>query len=81
MGEHQDQTSDQHGRRGRAPLLGADHCKGKFDSAGRDQAVGLVRREVAGRGGLDVALEVANCCAGLWPEDAVHGPFVITQAT
>jgi hypothetical protein len=29
MGEHQDQTGDQHGRQGRAPLRGADHCKGK----------------------------------------------------
>jgi hypothetical protein len=54
---------------------------GEVGSAGRDQAIGLVRREVTGRGGLDVTLEVANRCPGPSPEDAVHRPFVITQAT
>jgi hypothetical protein len=54
---------------------------GEFGSAGRDQAIGLVRREVTGRGGFDVALEVTDRCADLSPEDAVHRPFVITQAT
>ena len=54
-----------------------DLVAGKF-SAGRDQAIGLVRREVTGRGGLDVTLEVANCGAGPSPENAVHRPFVIT---
>ena len=57
-----------------------DLAAGKF-SAGRDQAIGLVRREVTGRGGLDVTLEVANRCPGFSPEDAVHRPFVIIQAT
>jgi hypothetical protein len=57
-----------------------DLVAGKF-SAGRDQAIGLVRREVTGRGGLDVTLEVANRCPGFSPKDAVHRPFVIIQAT
>ena len=54
---------------------------GEAASAGGDQASGLVRREVTGRGGLDVTLEVANCGAGPSPENAVHRPFVITQTT
>lgn len=54
---------------------------GEAASACRDQASGLVRREVAGRGGLDVTLEVANRGAGRSPENAIHRPFVITEAT
>jgi hypothetical protein len=64
-----------------APRCGRRWVHGEVDSGGRDQAVGLIRGEVTGRGGLDVALEVANRCAGPSPEDAVYRPFVITQAT
>ena len=65
------------------PASVRDLCEvgSEVDSVGRDQAIGLVRREVTGRGGLVVALEVANRCAGPSPEDAVHRPFVISQAT
>jgi hypothetical protein len=66
---------------GRVPSASRRAVPGKAASAGRDQASGFVRREVTGRGGLDVALEVANRGAGPSPEAAVHGPLVITPAT
>jgi alkylated DNA nucleotide flippase Atl1 len=67
------------GSTGRSTSRRAAH--GEAASAGRDQASGLVCREVTGRGGLDVTLEVANRGAGPSPENAVHRPFVITQTT
>jgi hypothetical protein len=63
------------------PPASGPAAHGEAASAGRDQASGLIRREVTGRGGLDVTLEVANRDAGPSPENAVHRPFVITQAT
>src|SRR5690349_17363657 len=57
------------------------HPRREATSSRRNQAVGLVGREVTRRVGADVLLEAADGCAGQWPEDAVCRPFVIAQAT
>jgi hypothetical protein len=52
----------------------------KAASSRRDQAVGLVRREITGCVGSDALLEAADGCVGQWPENAVYWPFVVVQA-
>ncbi len=45
-----------------------------------DQAAGLVRSQVPGHLGADAVLEAADSGTGQRTKDAVHGPFVVTQA-
>jgi hypothetical protein len=45
------------------------------------QAVGLFRGGVTSSISPCLALEAADCRAGQWPENAVHGPLIIIQAT
>ena len=45
-----------------------------------DQSVGLLRGQAPGHLGADVVLEAADSRAGQWTKNAVHVPFVVTQA-
>jgi hypothetical protein len=45
-----------------------------------DQATGLLRSQVPGHLGADVVLEPADGRTGQRTKDAVHLPFVVTQA-
>ena len=45
-----------------------------------DQSAGLLGSQVPGLLGADVTLEAADGRTGQWTNDAVHTPFVITQA-
>ena len=45
-----------------------------------DQAAGLVGSQVPGHFGADVVLEAADGRTGQRTKDAVHVPFVVTQA-
>ena len=44
-----------------------------------DQSTGLLRGQVTGSLGADLALEEADGLTAQSTEDAVHGPFVVTQ--
>jgi hypothetical protein len=50
-------------------------------SPASDQAVGLSRGGVTSSISPYLALEAADCRAGQWPENTVHGPLIIIQAT
>jgi len=46
-----------------------------------DQSAGFLRSQAPARLGANVALEAANGRTGQLTKDAVHVPFVITQAS
>jgi hypothetical protein len=53
---------------------------GQPQSVRADQSAGLLRGQVAGYLGADVALEAADGLTGQWTKDAIQVAFVVTQA-